>query len=98
MNDHLILTKKWAILSKKALNTICHTAPHKINYVINDYHITYTADRLSHLHPGQIQLRERETELKNGSGRKIIKCSSPKRLWDDGLKHESHIRSNIAHG
>ena len=37
-------------------------------------------------------------ELKRGSGRKIMKSDSPKRLWDDCLELESYIRYNIAHG
>ena len=37
-------------------------------------------------------------ELKKGSGRKLIKSGTPKRLWDDCLKLESYIRSNTAHG
>ena len=36
-------------------------------------------------------------ELKRGSGRKLIKSSTPKRLWDDCLELESYIRSNTVH-
>ena len=35
-------------------------------------------------------------ELKKGSGRKLIKSGTPKRLWDDCLKLESYIWSNTA--
>ena len=36
-------------------------------------------------------------ELKRGSGRKMMKQRSPKKLWDDCLDLESYIRSNTAH-
>jgi hypothetical protein len=36
-------------------------------------------------------------ELKQGSGRKMMKQRSPKKLWDDCLELESYIRSNTAH-
>ena len=35
-------------------------------------------------------------ELKKGLGRKLIKSGTSKRLWDDCLELESHIRSNAA--
>ena len=37
-------------------------------------------------------------ELNKGSGRRLIKSGTPKRLWDDCLELESYIRSNTAHG
>ena len=37
-------------------------------------------------------------ELKKGSGTKLLKSGTPKRLWDDCLELESYIRSNTAHG
>ena len=37
-------------------------------------------------------------ELKKGSGRKLIKSGTPKRLWDDCLELESYIRSNTVYG
>ena len=42
--------------------------------------------------------KRKRRELKKGSGRKMIKSGAPKRLWDDYLELESHIRSNTAHG
>ena len=42
---------------------------------------------------------EREIkEMKQGSGRNMIKSRAPKRLWDDCLELESYIRLNTAHG
>ena len=35
-------------------------------------------------------------ELKEGAGRKIIKCNSPKKVWDDCLELEMEIRSCTA--
>ena len=37
-------------------------------------------------------------EQKKGSGKKLIKSSTPKKLWDGCLELESYIRSNTAHG
>ena len=36
-------------------------------------------------------------ELKRGTGRKMVKSKSPKKLWDDCLEFEAYIRSNTAH-
>ena len=36
-------------------------------------------------------------KLKKGSGRKLFKSGTPKKLWDDCLELESYRRSNIAH-
>ena len=36
--------------------------------------------------------------LKKGSGRKLIKSGTLKRLWKDCLELESYLRSNTAHG
>ena len=36
-------------------------------------------------------------ELEKGAGRKMIKSRLPKKLWDDCLELETHIRSNTAH-
>ena len=36
-------------------------------------------------------------ELKKGSSRKLIKSSTPKRLWDDCLELVAYIRSNTQH-
>ena len=37
------------------------------------------------------------TNLKKGSGRKLIKACSLKRLWDHCLELESYVRPNTAH-
>ena len=40
----------------------------------------------------------KEIKKASCSGRKFIKSSTSKRIWDDCLEHESYIRSNTAHG
>ena len=46
--------------------------------------------------PWQMAAEGEIHELKRGSGRKINKMRSPKVIWDDYLKFESHILSNTA--
>ena len=45
-----------------------------------------------------LSVAEREiNELTKGSGRKLIKSGTPKRLWDDCKELESYTRLNTAH-
>ena len=48
--------------------------------------------------PWSNEAKKEMKNLKKGSGRKLIKSGTPKRLWDDCLELDSYVRSNTAHG